>query len=125
MKQMLSLFPHRVGGNRKRYQQSPNVDKKSIDTVFSIAICRQCGDKCQSKTLFLSIFYLRSSIVLEFRLLPTQCDFLGVSFRVILWVLGKLCVVIQAMCIDGEVATHICIQGNNIILLAAEIPPMM
>ena len=27
---------HRVGGNRKRYQQSTNVDQKSIETVFSI-----------------------------------------------------------------------------------------
>ena len=39
---------------------------KSIETVFSIAICRQCGDKWQSKTLFLTIFGLRSSIVLTF-----------------------------------------------------------
>ena len=42
---------------------SRNVDKKSILTLFSIAICHPTGDKCQSKTLFLSIFYLRSSIV--------------------------------------------------------------
>ena len=58
--------PHRVGGNRKRYQQSTNADQKSIETVFSIPICRQCDDKCQSKTLFLLIFDLRSSIVLAF-----------------------------------------------------------
>ena len=57
---------HRVGGNRKRHQQSMNVDQKSIETVFLIAICRQCGDKWQSKTLFLTIFYLCSSIVLAF-----------------------------------------------------------
>ena len=57
---------HPVGGNRKRYQQLTNADQKSIETVFSIAICRQCGDKWQSKTLFLSIFDLRSSIVLAF-----------------------------------------------------------
>ena len=62
-----TLKPHRVGGNRKRYQQSTNADKKSIETVFSIAICRQCGNKWQSKTLFLTIIsYLRSSIVLAF-----------------------------------------------------------
>ena len=61
-----STGSHRVGGNRKRYQQSTNVDQKSIETVFSIAICRQCGDKWQSKTLFLRNFYLRSSIVLAF-----------------------------------------------------------
>ena len=29
---------HRVGDNRKRYQQATNADKKSIKTVFSIAI---------------------------------------------------------------------------------------
>ena len=57
---------HRIGGNRKRYQQLPNADQKSIETVLSIAICRQCGDKWQSKTLFLTIFDLCSSIVLAF-----------------------------------------------------------
>ena len=34
-----------------------------METVFSIAICRPTGDKWQSKTLFLSIFDPRSSIV--------------------------------------------------------------
>ena len=48
------LETHRVGGNRKRYQQSTNVDQKSLETVFLIAICRQCGDKWQSKTLLLA-----------------------------------------------------------------------
>ena len=33
-----------------------NVDKKSTETVFSIAICGPTGDKWQSKILFLSIF---------------------------------------------------------------------
>ena len=42
---------------------SRNVDQKSIATVFSIAICRPIGDKWQSKTLFLSFFDPRSSIV--------------------------------------------------------------
>ena len=42
---------------------SGNVDQKSIETVFSIAICCPTGDKWQSKTLFLSIFDPRSSIV--------------------------------------------------------------
>ena len=55
---------HQVGGNQKRYQQSRNANQKSIETVFSIAICRQWGDKWQSKTLFILIFYLPSSIVL-------------------------------------------------------------
>ena len=35
---------------------SRNVDQKSIETMFSIAICRPTGDKWQLKTLFLSIF---------------------------------------------------------------------
>ena len=56
----------RAGGNRKRYQQWTHADQKSIGTVFSIANCRLCGDKWQSKTLFLTIFDLRSSIVLVF-----------------------------------------------------------
>ena len=42
---------------------SRNVDQKLIEIVFLIAICRPTGDKCQSKTLFLAIFDLRSSIV--------------------------------------------------------------
>ena len=43
--------------------QSRNVDQKSLETVFSIAICRPTGDKWQLKTLFISIFDARSSIV--------------------------------------------------------------
>ena len=42
---------------------SRNVYQKSIETVFSIAICRPTGYKWQSKTLFLLIFYPHSSIV--------------------------------------------------------------
>ena len=34
--------------------------------MFSIAICRQFGDKWQSKTMFLAFFDIRSSIVLTF-----------------------------------------------------------
>ena len=56
-------IPHRKGGNQKRSWQSANADRKSLETVFPIAICRQSGDKWQSKTLFLLIFELRSSIV--------------------------------------------------------------
>ena len=52
-----------MGGNRKRSQQSTNADQKSMETVFSIAICRQSGDKWQSKTPFLVIVDQRSSIV--------------------------------------------------------------
>ena len=50
---------HRIGGNQKCSWQSAKVDQKSLETVFSIAICRQLGDKWQSKTLFLTIFDLR------------------------------------------------------------------
>ena len=42
---------------------SRNVDQKSLETEFSITICRHTGDKWQSKTLFLSIFDQMSSIV--------------------------------------------------------------
>ena len=31
-------LPHRVGVNRKHYQQLRNADQKSIEIVFSIAI---------------------------------------------------------------------------------------
>ena len=58
---MQRALPHRIGGSRKRSLQSTNNDQKSLETVFSIAICRQSGDKWQSKTLF-----LRSSIVFTF-----------------------------------------------------------
>ena len=51
---------------RKSKTLSTIVDQKSIETVFLIAICRQCGDKRQSKTLFLAIFYLCFSIALAF-----------------------------------------------------------
>ena len=43
-----------------------NTDHRSLETVFPIAICRQSGDKRQSKSLFLMILDLRSSIVLTF-----------------------------------------------------------
>ena len=39
-----------------------NADQKSLETGFSIAICRQLGDKWQSKSLFLTIFHVCSSI---------------------------------------------------------------
>ena len=42
---------------------STNVDQNIVKTEFSIAIFRPTGDKWQSKTLFLSIFDPRSSIV--------------------------------------------------------------
>ena len=57
---------YRTGGNRKRSEQSMNAVHKSLETVFSIAICRQSGGEWQSKTLLLMILDLRSSIVLTF-----------------------------------------------------------
>ena len=53
-------------GRQQLKMLSMNADQKSIETVFLIAICRQCGDKWQSKTLFQTIFDLRSSKVLAF-----------------------------------------------------------
>ena len=42
---------------------STNVDQKSLETEFLIAICHSTGDKCQSKTMFLVKFDPHSSIV--------------------------------------------------------------
>ena len=42
---------------------STNLDQKLLETEFLIAICHLISDKWQSKTLFLVIFDLRSSIV--------------------------------------------------------------
>ena len=57
---------YRTSGNRKRSEQSMNAVHKSLKTVFLIAICRRSGDKRQSRTRFLMILDLRSSIVLTF-----------------------------------------------------------
>ena len=65
-------FTHRVGGNRKRFEQSPTVGQTSLETVFTLAICHQSGDKWQSKTLFLTVIYLRSSTVLTFSIATYQ-----------------------------------------------------
>ena len=46
--------------------RSTNIDQKSLETEFSIVICRPTGDKWQSKTLILAIFDPRSSIVSAF-----------------------------------------------------------
>ena len=40
-----------------------NIDQKSLETEFLIAICQPKGDKWQSKTLFLAIFDQYSLIV--------------------------------------------------------------
>ena len=65
LKRINACFTHWVGGNRKRSLQSMNADQKSLETVFSIDICRQSGDNWQSKTLFLTSFDLRSSMIFK------------------------------------------------------------
>ena len=47
----------------KTLLQSMNVDQKSLETELVIAICSPTGDKWQSKTLFLAIFYSHTLIV--------------------------------------------------------------
>ena len=47
----------------KMFTLLTNLDQKSIETEFLIAICRLTGNKWQSKTLFLAIFDQLSSIV--------------------------------------------------------------
>ena len=64
------------------FKQSTNIDQSSLETVFSIAIWCQLDDKWQSKTLFLTIFDLRSSIVLTFLIAPYT-----VCFRNMWWLL--------------------------------------
>ena len=56
-------LPQRVGLQSKTPILTRNVDHKSLETEFSIAICRHTGNKWQSKTRFLSIFDPPSSIV--------------------------------------------------------------
>ena len=47
----------------KTLMLSMNVDQKSLETEFLIAICSPTGNKWQSKTLFLTIFDQRTLIV--------------------------------------------------------------
>ena len=60
-------YPHTIltPGRRqlKTSIQSTEVDQKLLETEFTIAICCQSGDKKQSTTLFLVIFYPGLSIV--------------------------------------------------------------
>ena len=62
----------------KALRLSRNVDQKLLETEFSIAICRLTGDKWQSKTLFLAIFYPRSLIVKS----VFDCQISGVNFKI-------------------------------------------
>ena len=85
-------FSYLIGGNRKCSKQSTNADQNSLETVFLFAICRQSGDKWQSKTLFLTIFYLHSSILLTFSIVAYPgglftccCSNCVCGFRVWFW----------------------------------------
>ena len=52
-----------------------NADQKSLEIESLIAICRQTGDKWQSKTLFVAIFDPHALIVNSvFQLPATQCE---------------------------------------------------
>ena len=64
-----------------------NPDQKSLETVFLIVICRQSGDKWQSKTLFLTIFFLYLLIVISINVF--DCPLSGVLI-ITICVLGKL-----------------------------------
>ena len=65
-KYKLLLIPTPDRGQSNTLSTMTNTGQKSTETVFFIAICCQCGDKWQSKTLFLTIFDICSSIVLVF-----------------------------------------------------------
>ena len=60
----VDLFCKLTPGRRQSKMSilSTNVDQKSLETEFSIVICRPTGYKYISKTLFLSIFDPRLSI---------------------------------------------------------------
>ena len=64
------------------------MNQKSLETVFLTAIFHQLGDKWQSKTLFLTMFDLPTSIVITFSIaaysvcknyFPFPSDFVGVG----------------------------------------------
>ena len=59
------MISHRVGDNRKLLTLDER-GSKIAGTALSIVICRQSGEKRQTKNLFLMVFDLRSSIVLTF-----------------------------------------------------------
>ena len=50
-----STKTHQIGGNRNALNNLTIDDRglKALETAFSVAICRQSGDKWQPKTLFL------------------------------------------------------------------------
>ena len=76
-------IPYNTPGRRQSNTLS-TIDVR--EKVFSIAICRRIGDKWQAKTLFLSIFDLRSSIVLAFSIAAYP---VCISKASCLWDMGK------------------------------------
>ena len=66
---------------------SRNVDKKLLETEFSIAICCHTGNKWQSKKLFILIFDLWSLIVKS----VFDCRLPGVILRMAIRGLGGTC----------------------------------
>ena len=57
MPQAKDINRPKAARKRQRKQTAINNNpSKSLETVFSIAICRQSGDKWKSKILFLAIF---------------------------------------------------------------------
>ena len=65
---------------------STNVDQKSLETEFSLAICRLNGDKWQSKMLFLKIFDLCLLIVksvLDCRLSSVGMEWLRIYLQLL------------------------------------------
>ena len=63
---------------------STNVDQKSLETEFSIAICRPSGDKWQSKTQFLAIFDARSSILRAFSIAVYPVWYPTASYKMVM-----------------------------------------
>ena len=59
----MRFLAYRTDVNRVRSEQSMKADQKLLETVYSIAICRQSCDKWQLKTMFRTILDLRSSTV--------------------------------------------------------------
>ena len=77
---------------------STNVDKKSLETEFLIAICRPIGDKWQLKMLFLAIFDPRSSIVKS----VFDCRLPGVNMLHSSPIFHHMCCIVSGFMVDLE-----------------------
>ena len=76
----------------KRLILLTNIDKKSLETEFTSAICRPTGNKWQSKTLFLAIFDLCQLLR----------AFLIAAYQVCLRALRRFCCVLYNVLISSE-----------------------